>query len=597
MIHLALLFTLSGPPLSALAQSTGPASVRDPCTTSERWMFSDSQKKSQWTADFERSIAADAPFLSGLAGSIRLSRISALLKNSGFERDFAEYWAGRSLFRMGLLPVARSAFLSLLEHTRDRTLRRASQVCLARIESEFPDLKNPDLKAPEPAPREILAWSPDELATLIPFLMQSESPLSSVLPEPHRSLVSGFKELKNRRYSGAIPLLSSVLRSIELHPGSPLARYRDELHLALGRALYSVARFRESAAEFQKVSKTSNRAIEALSNLSWAYLLDRRPDDALGVGIQIRSGALRSAFAPEPLMVSAMALNELCMFPESIRMIRAFVQGYQDSYDWLKKNPHPADGYALTLAALKRPEDFPRRLASEWIRRPGFLSRQIALNALFSHPGRISAIRKESEQELARMSSDAKKEMKSLIAEAKRAIASRRNSDPLPEKLSLRYQDLRKGLARMGRFQEALRAWSSLADRYESGLPALRKDLVALVNRDFTLQNRRLLSSLEAVRANVDLIEVEIYRGASRDLVWKSVHPEFEGVKDRLADQKPGPSHRDTWSWGRIAPGEIESTEVWEDELGAIKADVHSLCDAKEKYIKLGSDQSQGGNR
>jgi tetratricopeptide (TPR) repeat protein len=393
--------------------------------------------------------------------------------------------------------------------------------------------------------------------------------------------------LKNRKYSEAILGFTSYFQYLLTHPGSFLTRYQDQAHLLLGRALYATARFKESADEFQKVKKTSNEQIEALSNLAWAYLLQEKYDDAIGVALQLRSGGLRNTFAPEPIMVSAMALNELCLYPESIRMVQAFVKDYLSSFNWLKKNSNRPDGYDLTLKAIKSVQVAPSKLATEWIRRPEFLTRQTEINEMISHPKLIAETEGRAYTEQVRLTKDWVTRAATFIQEVKVANLKLRTNQTLAPEFADRYATLKRDHRKLSQFYRASKVWKALARSYEKRLPAMRAELVKRVNVDFNKKNQRLMAVLRNVRDNSDLIEVEIYNGASQDIVWKNAHPDFEAKKDDLVDEKSGPDQTETWSGGHFLASDIENSEVWEDELGALKADVHSQCNAKEKFLKL----------
>ncbi len=564
------------------------AGVMDPCTAAEQWTLRNrSHSTPSWIQDFHDFSSKKTGPILGFAQGIKLSRLSLILKNASFERDFSEYWVARSLLEMKLYPLAHRGFSSLFENTRDPDLKRASFVCLAKIQSGFPDLKLPNWEL-----ESRISWTDSESNSLAQALIGSDSPLIQTLPREQGSLLRALHELKKRNATKSIPHFQEYFHHITTHPGSPLTRYQDEAYLAFGRALYSVARFKEAQLAFQKVRKTSNLEIEALSNLSWAYLADGKYDDAVGIGIQLRSGALKAAFSPEPLMVSAMALNELCLYPESIRMIRSFVKEYEESYQWLKSHPHPMNGYDLTLLALKGSKDSPRKLASEWIRNPQFLARQIEINDLIRTPDRIESTQRDAYAEQVRMSRGATQSLMALIETMKELkkskIRAKAQSEAVPDTLVDRYRQIKRSLRKTAEFYRASKIWKKLAASHLRELPKLRKELVEKVNRDFTRRNQKLLSNLESVRRNSDLIEVEIYNGASRDLVWKSAHPEFEDTKGDWKAEKTSPDHRENWSWGRIRNSDLENSEVWEDELGALKADVQSLCKAKDKFMKLG---------
>src|SRR5262249_10091304 len=121
--------------------------------------------------------------------------------------------------------------------------------------------------------------------------------------------------------------------------------------------------------------------------------------------IALQSGGLRTTFAPEALMDAAMALNELCLFPESLQMIQTFRKSYERSYHWLKdhvgKNaPKRSEHlYPLALGYLKgdNKKEVPERVASEWIRSPIFQARQQSINVSFSQAKAVPGLIQEAE--------------------------------------------------------------------------------------------------------------------------------------------------------------------------------------------------------
>jgi hypothetical protein len=568
--------------LLLVAAPAALAEVQDPCLTTEHWNLSRKGSSPAWLREFHEFSAKRSQNINGFAQAIQLKRISSVMGNSAFEEDFSEYWVARVLFELKLMPLAQQAFLSVFENTENRDLKKASFSCLTRIQ-----MVNPDLRAPDLSTVSQLSWNESDSDVLLLNLIGRDSTLSAKLAPGHKGFLSGVNNLKNRKYSEAIQGFTAYFQFLLTHPGSFLTRYQDQAHLLLGRALYATARFKESADEFQKVKKTSNEQIEALSNLAWAYLLQEKYDDAIGVALQLRSGGLRHTFAPEPIMVSAMALNELCIYPESIRMVQAFVKDYLSSFNWLKKNTNRPDGYDLTLKAIKNVQVAPSKLTTEWIRRPEFLTRQTEINEMISHPKLIVETEAKAYNEQVRLTKDWVTRAAKFIQEVKIANLKLKTNQTLAPEFADRYVTLKRDHRKLSQFYRASKVWKALARSYEKRLPAMRAELVKRVNSDFNKKNQKLLAVLRNVRDNSDLIEVEIYNGASQDIVWKNAHPDFEAKKDELTEEKSGPDHTETWSWGHFLASDIENSEVWEDELGALKADVQSQCNAKEKFLKL----------
>jgi len=574
MMILALLLSFNS--------SVAKAEVQDPCLTTEHWSLPGKSSPPSWIREFHEFTAKRAQSIQAFANAIQLKRISSVMGNSALEEDFSEYWVARVLYELKLMPLAHQAFMSVFENTSNRDLKKASYSCLSRIQMVTPDFKAPDLSSVAN-----LGWTEADSDVLLVQLLGKNSALAAKLAPGHKGFLNGVNQLRNHKFTESIQGFNSYFQYLLTHPGSFIARYQDQAHLLAGRALYSMARFKEAADEFQKVRKTSNEQIEALSNLAWAYLLQEKYDDAIGVALQLRSGALKSTFAPEPIMVSAMALNELCIYPESIRMVQAFVKDYLASFKWLQKNANRTDGYDLTLKAIKNVQVAPSKLVTEWIRRPEFLTRQTEINDMISHPQKIAQTESQAYQEQVRLTQDWVARATAFIKEVKIANLKLKANQTLAPEFADRYATLKRDNRKLSQFYRASKVWKSLARSYERRLPSMRADLVKQVNADFSKKNQKLLSILRNVRDNSDLIEVEIYNGASQDIIWKNAHPDFEAKKDDLMDDKSGPDHSETWSWGRVLASDIENSEVWEDELGALKADVQSQCNAKEKFLKI----------
>ena len=361
----------------------------------------------------------------------------------------------------------------------------------------------------------------------------------------------------------------------------------DEEHLVLGRKLYKEKKYKESILEFQKVKKTSNLEIDALSDLSWAYLQANQIDDAIGIAMQIRLGALKNTFAPEPIMVAAMALNELCLYPESIRMIRLFLNDYQKTHEWLEKNQNLNNLYPEVIQALKAKSTLPTKIIGEWIRSAAFQVRQDEINHLIQHPQIISETEKSAILEQKKRTDQLIFEAQEFIKTVKIEKLKLKPNEDLPEILSLQYQRIKNNLRVLSQFYQAAQTWKILSKNYLKQLPQLKNGLIDKVNSDLKVRNKTLLSRLDKIKENVNLIEIEIYNGASQDLIWKNAHRDFEVNQEQIKDDKEKPDSATTWSWGKFNSTELEDSEVWEDEIGSLKADISNQCAKKDKYSKL----------
>jgi tetratricopeptide (TPR) repeat protein len=560
-------------------------SVTASCSSSETWNIVGAKTPS-WLTQYQDFTSGKVSSVYSFSQAIQLKKMSALLVHSEFERDFSEFWVGRILYEMKLDALAHQVFRSVYENGENPTIKKASFVCMTQIQKRSPDFKFV-------GGSEWMNLALDESDADAIFLASLQLPLAKIasmskkLPESHRSFILGVVAVQKRNYSESIKQFNEFLSYFDLHSNPLLDRYKDDARLYLARSYYSVAKFKEATEQFQKIKKTSNLQIDALSDLSWAYLLEEKYDDAIGIAMQLRAGSLRNTFAPEPLMVSAMAMNELCLYPESIRMIRSFVTDYGKSYDWLAANPHHLDLYSEVLKVLKKQSLVPTKVATEWLKNPAFLTRQLELNQLIENPKRLADIQKKAVTEQDQITLAFIEKSQKFVKSVRVAKLKLKPGEELAASYGDQYLQIKRELRNLSRYYRASKIWKNLARNFEKKIPVLRADLVAKVNTELKEQNKQMLSLLNKVRENTDLIEVEIYNGASQDMIWKNAHPDYEQLSANMKDQKEEPNSAKTWNWGRMLASDVENAEVWEDEMGALKADISNQCDKRERYLQL----------
>lgn len=526
--------------LLMILASPARAGVSAPCTPGEQWTLQPAQASSRWFREFRESIQGTSSAPLSLSRAIGLKELSRISKSAHFEEEFSEYWTARTLHSLGVPALAREAFESVMKHGRDPDVRQAASACLAQT-----------------------AATP-----------QLQQPLQQTLRE-------AIQKIKERNDAEAIPRLERFFGLLNAGPGSKMPSLTNEAHLLLGRAYYAVARFQDAAREFQRVEKTSNLEIEALQNLSWAYLMGGQPDDAIGVGLQLSRGPLKKTFAPEGMLVSAMAFHELCQYPEALRVIHSLRRDYAPVWNWLEDSGNHQNGYRQTIAALKHESNAPVKLQTEWIRSPEFLSRQTTINELLEEPARLAQFHLRVQKELQKMIGELNQRTGKFIVDhaGPRKIGRR-------EVLVERYQDLKRGFRALRKMERADHFLARLRKHQEAMTPVRTRALSAEVDAAFRTHQRRLKSQLAAVLRNSEWVEIEVLNGASRDLVWQEAHPGFEAVRKELARNKPGPDSAETWSWGHRSPKDWEESELWEDELGALKADAAGHCELKDQFQK-----------
>lgn len=328
---------------------------------------------------------------------------------------------------------------------------------------------------------------------------------------------------------------------------------RDLSLLLAGRDAYAKGRFTEAIDQFQKIDKKSNLEIDAMNDLTWAYLMNQNYAEAIGIALQLRSGPLKNTFSPESMMVAAMALNETCSYPEALKMIKSMVHEYEPSFSWLNSKSDSADYYEEILLGLKGKSLVPGKIRSEWVKSPSFILRQGEINLLI-----------RNQKKIAEIPSKTKMIRNELISRNSSMV---RNAIKLPQKWSA----VKKSIRKLVRFNRNSKILAHTLEKYGKNIPREQKRLINLVNHDMKQKNKTMLSQLRHVRENSDLIEVEILHGASRDLL---------GRKNAVSSETRTPKFETTaaWNWGRFPSSELEKAEIWEDEMGAVKADIANHC-------------------
>lgn len=410
--------------------------------------------------------------------------------------------------------------------------------------------------------------------------------------ETHEQYANALVAMQGTNPQSAVPILEGLEATRNFPPD--LVEHKNELRLMLGRLYYENKDYPKAISILQKVDKSSNQLGAALSDLSWSLLRLRDFPRAVGIAVSLQSGSLRRTFTPESLMVASMALNELCLYPESLHVVETFKRKYKSSHDWLQTFNHMPDGrkeplyrYAAAFLKQKPMASMPPDLVVvEWIRSPVFISRQQALNLLARNEREIPVIFAQSDQFLREALAKAQK-LELAEAEKKRDLASSGKGADDPD-----YRDKQAEAHRARtQFRMMRAAYTELKKNlteYGQEIPKLRQLYLTQIEADFRKTNAILDNELNKVFDNSELIEAEIWNGASQDLVWKNAHPDYaefskkEVLPRTLAKLNEGP-----YNWQLDSSNFISTDEVWDDEIGHLAASLHDNCANKERYLKL----------
>ncbi len=618
-----LLFFIS---LLASAAEVAEIQIFSPCSDSEIWRFSKRLEK-LLPEEFRQlpSTLSDKTQLEIRSFSEALPFTGK--KSEDTVRAMAEYGIARTLFHAAVFGLAAEKFDKLVAQpttTAKLPIQLAALSCLESIHRKYavfslsPEafqrlgeyLKEEYSKSGILTPRDKNTLA-DALLQKLFSVSKNENPgklAKEILSQlkgmgAYEDLANGFWDVKSRRASGAVaPLLRFV--STESLPSSLEAK-RDSARLLLARAYYGLEDHKNAIKQLELIDKRSNELVHSLIQLALAQLMAGDYPKAVGASLGLQSGGLKQTFSPESLMVATIALNELCQFPESLQMVKTFKNNYQGVFFWLKehlpkgvkaKDPlYPiALSYLTAFAAESSAKNIvstkvPNRVASEWIRSPLFISKQESINHLFRTLRKIPKITKLAQANERVQGREILTKKRALVARYQKAKAEN-TAKAAPKELLTEISAFRFEEAKQARLTAAVPQWTSLLEHYQRRAEDRRNQLTREIEAELGQLNQRMFNEITAVMENNELIEAEIWNGASQDMVWQNAHPEFQKMVDQgkiSSEQRAGKTAGEVYNWGSSGRGLSGTEEVWEDELGGIQANLQNNCTNKERYMKL----------
>jgi hypothetical protein len=576
------------------------ATATDPCTDSEEWTFRGALPDDA-IREFSDALKGKLSFPRGFSEALAYRRLLSPA-DGGY---FAEYWAGRMLYRAGLHHMAGLVFAAVLSHPVDKSnagVQAAALGCLARIHEGFASVVLPDRseeKLIELYPKTDFLplnvrhglWkvagtlarnkiargaSDEEMAGLLKTLSGAGA---------EEKFTQGLHEYGHSRHKKAAAAFAAFFA---MPTPKHLEKYLDFARLISGRANYSSGEYTKAAQDFNLVGKKSNELSAALVGLTWAYYQDQKYQDAVGAATSLRVGGMMHTFAPESPMVMAMALNEICQYPDALKAMDLFRRDYEQAYRWLSES-NARDFYRLAIAYIKddRKAGVPHKVAAEWIRSPLFLARQDEVNLIIEERGILGKVGKEAVAEYHKMTLELLKFARGIRVALKEARAKAKPGDPVPTKILDDLKVLQKKVVHLNRFRAAGPIWRAMMASTQKNVAVREKDLIAAINSDLKNLNLRMKHLIDDVMENTQLVEVEIFNGASQDIVWQNAHPDYKTVAADLDAKRKQEAAAKVWDWGNVAVSGDDGGEVWEDEVGAFKANIFDNCTSREKYLNI----------
>ncbi len=594
--------------------------VENACTRFEKWKIG-AHLSLEWKNRFEENISGFSNSAHGFSDALALRKKSRTIQNKGL----AEYWISRSLFQAGLIHSAFHGFRTLASYPPEPDIieiQMAALECLNTIQRKykiFSELQSVYVHLPLllnnysdiqntkkdfhyfsegflSKKREVLyeALTHFFLERLSQNFKKEEAEKLLLLfnktaqkNNPYEYFVQGLFSIRFVQHSKAVASFENFFRFSQGH--SFLESYYDQAHLLLARAYFAQKQFDQAALQLKQVKKSSNELVKTLSELAWSYLMDESYKEAIGTALNLESGGLRHTFAPESPMVMAIALNELCQYPESLKAVDVFKKHYESAYQWLSQWYEQAQAplYISALEFLNFKNKIPERVGSEWIRSPVFITNQEEINLIGKEEslslGLSNQVAKEQSETLLRISQKIT-ELKPKIKEARARLPL---WELLPKSLSVKLHQLKNEIQHYRRVKSAASPLGAMLGFQKKRNQTVSTRLIAEVNKDLKNRSTKMLRELEEIAENNQLIEVEIYNGASEDIIWQNTYPDYKEAARKFKEENLKANSAREWDWGKMPASGDRAKEVWEDELGSFKANLYNNCSSKEKYLAL----------
>lgn len=526
------------------------------CTSEEIWNLTE-KYDDEFYSRFNSNLTNPKWSAPVIAESSRLMTSKSNLVEAKF---LGKYWLARHFYSNKLYHIAHSLFLSVIDDAAKQKpapvgVAWSSVQCILEMSKQYPTLTLPGDFSPEymqsaykSAPKNLkhIYWDAAlKLSQLSINDLADQKFLNQLLnmakdSPSHTSLIRANAALMKEDFEPATKAFEEFLALPK--EAQLLSNEKDMVRLLLGRAYYTMKQYPEAIKHFQEISKTSNLLIQALTDSSWSYLMTKNYADAMGTSLTLQSPALKNAYSPESLMVLGIAYFELCRYPESLQALRAFKRRYNPAYKylrtWWEKAPEKRTSpYTLLIQFLKDQNTYPTRIGTELLRSPVFQSKQSELNLI----KRFSRMRPTL--------------MRVTIPQSKVAQVN---------------------------FRSVIQAFNKTVKYRE-------KRILEVINQDLELRLKYLLWHLNQAGDNGEFLEAEILRKAGDDIVWQNLNPEY---KDYLTKLKAEDSkQRKFWNWGETSILSDENSELWEDELGNIRAEVTNICKAKDDVTEIKKKQ------
>ena len=559
--------------------SCSPAEVwgfNQAITESWRQVFLKSLFDSSWNMESVRQLVG----LKLLAQSeANVAKNEKQLKAAKLRMAVAEYFIARSWFRLDLHHLAHRAFDSMFVNLSGQNaegtegLKLAALECMVRINRIYPGLLPSEAAAgklhsliPYAEKKGKAEWIFDLTAPLLmgEILKSGSAEKYSELLKYYRGK-SPWQELlgvASAAFKGSNPEMVLAADPIVSRHSLPFSirPMLDALRLENGRSLIDQNKYVQAFASLKQIKPGSSSYSRALAGKAWVYLNVGKYPEAVSAGNNLLVGKLSRTFSPEAHAVLLMAMNETCNFPEALTALHFFRKSYEFPYHWLAELQSDKDMwgtgrfYRLITDHITGRKRLPARIAFDWLGSSVFISAQAEMNKVFEERAflKLALLRLPSGQIVSRSSNS--RDGRGIASASATLLAGQQ------------------------------REHRQLVNDMLAYLEQHEVKLVERINSDILERSKQMLAELGEVVENVKLVEAEVYSSLGEKVITQDAENsenEATGNKsEKHAGRKLAAQARATssWDWGSLQSEDLDSAEIWEDEVGFVRTELTDLC-------------------
>ena len=580
--------------------------IHSACTPQENWKINDRVTDNisrEYVEEFYKFLSRKTSFVRGFSEAMALGRSAP----TPLAAIFAQYWVSRALLEGGLTEIAINGFNSIVSDEtfpQGWAIQLAAMDCIEKISNQHRALffnresmdQIPNYFSQKATSSKVSTILSEGLLQVFLSEIENSKPiislrtLANLNPSGgvYKRYIDGIMDVHEGRIQGGIQKLS-VFYNPKFHFPEFIDRQRDGLKLIVARLNYEIGNYKEAIHLFKSVDKKSNELPDALEALAWAQLLSKDYASAIGTGIGVQTGWMKHTFIPEALMVATMALNELCHFPEALRVLSILRREYKGIFQWLKSyNDAPKESktklYPLALRYLKNDPtlNLPSRIINEWVRSPVFIAYQDGINVLIRQEKSVEKWIDAAEEEQTTLVSSVLDYTLDFRRKYDEARSQANGGSPWTPALIKDFQEFKKELAHYRRFLRASRLWRSVLTNAHARVKQTQEQWTARIENEFSWINIGMYQNLQWVFENSDLIEVEILNSAGDDIIRKNAERENPKLAKRNKREEPTQLNpkaaSEVYQWGSSSVSLSGTGEIWDDELDSLSANLTSKC-------------------